>query len=88
MYTDGGPEHRSNFLSVKLAIIALQKFLDLDLATVARTSPSHFYCNPAKKINYICNLGLYGTGCMQQKVFSNTEFEHQLPCCTNLKAVR
>ena len=31
MYTDGGPEHRSTFLSVKIALIALQRWLNLDM---------------------------------------------------------
>ena len=38
VYTDGGPEHRSNFLSVKIALIALQRFLDLDQILAARTA--------------------------------------------------
>ena len=29
LYTDGGPEHRENFVSVKFAMIALQR-LNLD----------------------------------------------------------
>ena len=37
IYTDGGPEHRSNFLSVQIAYIALQQFLDLDMLVAART---------------------------------------------------
>ena len=30
LYTDGGPEHRTTFLSVKIAMISLQKYLNLD----------------------------------------------------------
>ena len=30
LYTDGGPEHRTTYLSVKIAMICLQKYLDLD----------------------------------------------------------
>ena len=29
-YTDGGPERRTTNLSVKIAMICLQKYLDLD----------------------------------------------------------
>ena len=31
LYTDAGPEHRSNFLSAKIALIALQKSLNADM---------------------------------------------------------
>ena len=31
VYNDSGPKYRSNFLSVQIAMIALQHFLDLDI---------------------------------------------------------
>ena len=49
IYTVGGPEHRSNFLSVQIAVIALQCYLDFDLLIVARTAPVHSYGNPQRK---------------------------------------
>ena len=30
LYTDGGPEHQTTYISVKIAMICLQKYLDLD----------------------------------------------------------
>ena len=66
MYTDGGPEHRTTFLSVKITIIALQEFLNLDHILVARTAPGHSHRNPTEKINCILNLGLYGIGVMRK----------------------
>ena len=59
MYSDRGPEHGTTFISVKIEIIALQKFLNLDHILVARTAPGHSYCNSVEKINCILNLGLY-----------------------------
>ena len=56
--TDGGPEHRTAFLCVKTAIIALQKLLNLDRILAARITPGHSYHNPAEKLNCILNLGL------------------------------
>ena len=88
LYTDGGPEHRTNFLSVKIAMIALKKFFNLDLLIAARTAPGHSYRNPAEKINCILNLGLYGVGCMRHKVLSDPEFEVALSRCSDLKSVR
>ena len=59
MYSDRGPEHGTTFISVKIEIIALQKFLNLDHILVARTAPGHSYRNSVEKINCILNLGLY-----------------------------
>ena len=86
MYTDGGPEHRSNFLSVKIALIALQRFLDLDQILAARTAPGHSFINPAEKINCVLNLALYGIGCMRHRS-SDQEYEKQLHNCSGLSDV-
>ena len=83
MYTDGGPEDCTTFLIVKIAIVTLQKFLDLDHILVARIAPGHLYRNPAEKINCILNLGLYGIGVMR-KPSIDLEFEHKLKNCSGL----
>ena len=64
IYTDGGPEHQLNFQSVKIAYIALQQFLDLDMPVASRTAPGYSFKNPPEKVNCILNLALYGIGCM------------------------
>ena len=87
MSTDGDSKYRTNFLSVKIAIIALQKFLDLDQIIVARTAPGHSSRNLAEKINCILNLGFYGIGCMQQRS-SNAEFEFEIAKCDTLSKQR
>ena len=48
IYTDGGPEHRTNFMSVKLAIIALHQSINADLTIVLRTVPGHSFRNLQK----------------------------------------
>ena len=67
LYTDGGPEHRSNFLSVKIALVALQKSLNADILVAVRTPPRHSFRNPVDKVNCFLNIGLYGIGVMRQK---------------------
>ena len=81
MYTDGGPENRTTFLSVKIALICLQKFLNLDQALAVRTAPGHSYHNPADKINCVLNL------CMR-KHSTDPEFEQTLHNCSGLGDVR
>ena len=55
-YTDGGPERRTTYLSVKTAMICLQNYLDLDQVLAIRTAPGHSYQNPAEKINCLLKL--------------------------------
>ena len=70
IYTDDGPKHRLNFISVKTAIMAIQTLLNADMAVVTRTVPSHLHLNLPKKMNCILNLGLYSIGCMWQEDFT------------------
>ena len=77
LYMDGGPEHRTTFLSVKIALICIQKFLNLDKVLAVRTAPGNSYCNPAEEINCVLNLGLYSIGCMR-KHSTDPEFEQTL----------
>ena len=83
LYTNGGPEHSTTFLSVKIALICLQKFLNLDQVLAVRTAPGHSYRNPAEKINCVVNLGLYGIGCMCKNSV-DPEFEQTLHNCSGL----
>ena len=46
LYTDGDPEHRTSFLSLKIAVITLQKSLNADMIVALRTAPGHSYRNP------------------------------------------
>lgn len=88
IYTDGGPEHRTNFLSVKIAMIALQKSINADLLIAVRTAPGHSYRNPVEKVNCILNLGLYGIGVMRKSIYQDQVFEKNLHQCSNVNEVR
>ena len=74
IYTDRGPEHRTNFLSVKITIILLQESLNSDIIAL-RSAPGHSFKNPAEGVNYILNLGLYGMGVMHKNMYQSSEFE-------------
>ena len=41
LYTDGGPDHRLTYISVKLSLIALFLERDLDYLCAVRTLPHH-----------------------------------------------
>ena len=68
LYTDSGLEHRSNFLSMKITLIALQKSLNADMLVAVRTAPGHSFRNPVEKVNCVLNIGLYGNGAMRRNI--------------------
>lgn len=58
MFTDGGPDHRLNFESVKVSLISLFKACDLDLLVAARCAPGHSWTNPVERVMSLLNLAL------------------------------
>ncbi|KAF0498879.1 hypothetical protein F8M41_020483 [Gigaspora margarita] len=58
LYTDGGPDHRTNFESVQISLISLFFKGDFDIIIAIKTAPYHSWANPAKRIMSIFNLGL------------------------------
>ena len=73
MYTNGGPDHRVNYLSVKLALIALFRELKLDLHITLRTAPSNSWANLVERIISIVNIRLQGVGIMRRKMSDDFE---------------
>ena len=62
VYTDGGPDHRVTYLTVKIALVCLFLQLDLDYLIAARTAPCHSWHNPVERIMSTLNLGLQCVG--------------------------
>ena len=73
LYTNGGPDHRSTYMSVKLSMIALFRSRDLDMLVALRTAPSNSWANPVERIMSIVNTGLQGVGLMRQKMSEDFE---------------
>lgn len=48
LYTDGGPDHRSNYPIVQIALVCLFLQLDLDFLCAVRTPPYNSWKNPAE----------------------------------------
>lgn len=66
LYTDGGPDHRCDYISVIYSMVYLFLDLDLDMLVLARNAPGHSWRNPAERIMSILNLGLQAVGMMRQ----------------------
>jgi len=86
LYTDGGPDHQVNFLSVQLSYIALFLTRDLDYLVAVRTPPCNSWKNPAERIMSELNLALQAVGVMRQKC-QQTILKKILKGCNSMKAI-
>lgn len=86
VYTDGGPDHRTTFWSVKIAYIAVFIALDLDLLIAARTAPFHSYSNPAERCMSLLNLGLQNISLQRNAMDGNMEY--MVKSASTLKKLR
>ena len=87
LYSDGGPDHRVTYTSVKLALIALYLELNLDYLCAARTAPYHSFRNPAERVMSVLNLGLQSVG-LAREVISNEDIEEAVGKCNNMSEIR
>ncbi len=86
LYTDGGPDHRVTYTSVKLSLIALFKKMDLDYLCATRTASHHSYRNPVERIMSIVNIGLQAIAIARAEM--PQEMEREADKCNSLKALR
>jgi hypothetical protein len=73
IYTDGGPDHRTTYGSVQIALICLFLIGDFDLLVAARTAPQQSWMNPAERIMSILNLGLQGVAIVRESMSNEME---------------
>ncbi|XP_071953699.1 uncharacterized protein [Antedon mediterranea] len=86
LYSDGGPDHRVNYLSVQLSLISAFLEGDFDAVIAARTPPGHSWKNPCERIMSILNLALQAVGVMRQKL--SPEMEALLAKCNSVADIR
>lgn len=75
LYTDGGPDHRCNYLSVIYTMVYLMLYHDLDALVLARNAPGHSWRNPAERVMSVLNLGLQAFGVMRQETTMEEEIK-------------
>lgn len=85
-YTDGGPDHRTNFPSVQLCAIIEFIALDLDMLIACRTAPNQSYNNPAERVMSLLNLGLQNVALSRNDMLPG--FEMQIRSMNSLKLFR
>lgn len=59
IFTDGGPDNRLTYESVKMSLIAVFRASNLDLLIAARCAPGQSWTNPVERIMSLLNLGLH-----------------------------
>ena len=73
LYTDGGPDHRTTYISTQLSLIALFRNLNLDYLCAARTAPHNSWRNPVERMMSILNLGFQSIGLMRSHMSEPAE---------------
>jgi hypothetical protein len=72
-YTNGGPDHRTNFITVILADIAKWLVGDFDILVHFRTPAGLSIRNPAERLMLVHNLAPHGVACSRYKLSEETE---------------
>ncbi len=85
-FSDGGPDQRTNFLSVQLADIVLFIALDLDFLAHLRTAPGQSSVNMAERAMSALNFALQNTS--THRIGMDDNFEARMKGLTSLKRLR
>lgn len=86
LVTDGGPDHRVTFETVKLSLVQLFIQLDLDMLVALRTAPNHSWMNPAERCMSILNLALQHVALARKEM--EPTYENAVKHKSTLGAVR
>ena len=73
IYTDGGGDHRTPFISVQKSYIAHFLNQDLDMLVAARTPPNLLVINPVERCMSVINLGLNGLTLARERMSDDVE---------------
>lgn len=86
LYTDGGPDHRTTYNSVKLSLIILFKQLGLEFLVACRTAPGHSWANPAERIMSLLNIAFQNTALSREE--STSDIEQVIRSCNGMGEIR
>ena len=82
LYTDGGPDHRVTYYSVKCALICLFLKLDIDMLIAARTAPGHSWANPVERV---LNLAIQNVAIAREP---SDMIDGKLQSCSTMAEIR
>ena len=84
--TDGGPDHRLTYETVKASLVEVFMQLDLDMLVAIRTAPNHSWVNPAERCMSILNLALQHVALARSEM--DKKFESKAKNKSSLTALR
>ncbi|XP_033730726.1 uncharacterized protein LOC117320173 [Pecten maximus] len=84
--TDGGPDHRVTYETVKTSLLEMFMQLDLDMLVAIRTAPNHSWTNPAERCMSILNLALQHTALERKEM--PKKYEDLIKHKSSLNAIR
>lgn len=73
IFTDGGPDHRLTYDTVKFSLVEIFTCLDLDMLIALRTAPHNSWMNPAERVMSSLNFGLQHVALARDKM--ETKYE-------------
>ena len=71
--TDGGPDHRLTYVSVKFSYLALFLYLNLDMLVAVRTCPYQSWTNLAERVMSTLNLALQNVSLARSRMDEEAE---------------
>lgn len=86
LMTDGGPEHRTTFESVKVSLIHLFRQTGVNHLIAMRAAPGQSYVNPVERIMSILNIALQN--CALQRSERGKPVEQLIKGCQCLDDIR
>ena len=84
--SDGGPDHRLCYGSVKVSMIALFLNLNLDILICMQMCPYQSWTNPAERVMSTLNLALQNVSLMRHKM--DDDMERAIKHKNNISAIR
>ena len=73
LVTDGGPDHRLTYASIKVALLSLFTSLDLDMLIAVRTCPYQSWTNLADRRMSTLNLALQNVSLCRKEMSPEAE---------------
>lgn len=86
LVTDGGPEHRMTFESVKISLIHIFRKTNVDLLIALRMAAGQSFANPVERIMSVLNIALQNVAIM--RVPMSEGVESVLKSCGTMDAIR
>lgn len=86
IFTDGGPDHRCTFYTVKVALLQIFLQLNLDFLIAFRTAPNNSWLNPAERVMSVLNLALQH--CALERDEMDKPFEDRVKYENTMQGIR